>query len=160
MLIAIGKTEDDGHPFIVLGLERENVERLMAGGPILKDLGQYGHPELGEILLVFGETVESIERDLSDGNGLDARLRVDERGDRVKSCSPFGFAQNSVGDRGQRYEVRYTYAETGEERVMGWTEKADGGGLLRSALQWPAVKERPDGTRIAWVVDRRPGSPS
>jgi hypothetical protein len=62
-----------------------------------------------------------------------------------------------VGDRGQRYEVRYTDSETGKEKIMGWTDKADGGGLLRAAVQWPAVKERPDGTRIAWVVDRHTG---
>lgn len=41
---------------------------------------------------------------------------------------------SGVGDRGQRYEVRYTDAATGEEKVMGWTDQADGGGLLRSAL--------------------------
>lgn len=66
-------------------------------------------------------------------------------------------APHGIGDKGQRYEVRYTDAETGEEKVMGWTEQAGGGGLLRSALKWPAVKQRPDGSRIAWVVDRRAG---
>lgn len=66
---------------------------------------------------------------------------------------------HAIGDKGQRYEVRYTDAETGKEKVMGWTEQADGGGLLRSALLWPAVKQRPDGSRIAWVFDRRQGIP-
>lgn len=154
MLIAIGSSEKDGRPFTVLGLERENVERLMRGEPILKDMGRYGHPELGEVLIVFGEDVEAIEANLSDGKGLDARLRMDER--REKGSSP-AVDHNRVGDRGQRYEVRYMDAETSTEKVMGWTDKADGGALMLSALRWPAVRQRPDGTRIAWVVDRRPG---
>jgi hypothetical protein len=30
----------------------------------------------------------------------------------------------ATGDRGQRYEVRYFKRETGEECVMGWTERS------------------------------------
>lgn len=44
-----------------------------------------------------------------------------------------------TGDRGQRYEVRYT-GHDGVERVYGWVNKADGGGLLASVKLWPAAK--------------------
>lgn len=54
-----------------------------------------------------------------------------------------------VGDRGQRYEVRYAQAETGAVKVMGWTNDPTGGALLRSANKWPEA-------RRAWVVDRQP----
>lgn len=85
-------------------------------------------------------------------------MSVDELPDSIKLRSPMGYGQHAVGDRGQRYEVRYTDAETGKEKVVGWTNKEGGGGLLRAALQWPAVKERADGSgRIAWVVDRHTG---
>lgn len=40
------------------------------------------------------------------------------------SCFP-------TGDKGQRYEVRYTDRE-GVEKVFGWTEEADGGVLVES----------------------------
>lgn len=52
-----------------------------------------------------------------------------------------------AGDRGQRYEVRYT-GQDGRERVMGWCNAADGGGLLRSAQRWPEAKS-------SRVVDRQ-----
>lgn len=54
----------------------------------------------------------------------------------------------AVGDRGQRYEVRYFHIETGKEYVMGWTERSDGGGLLSSAKLWPRARD-------PFVLDRK-----
>lgn len=55
-----------------------------------------------------------------------------------------------VGDRGQRYEVRFFDRETGKERVMGWTERRDGGALLSSAKLWPSARD-------PFIVDRSTG---
>jgi hypothetical protein len=52
------------------------------------------------------------------------------------------------GDRGQRYEVRFFERETGRERVMGWTERSDGGGLLASAKLWPSARD-------PFILDRK-----
>lgn len=53
-----------------------------------------------------------------------------------------------TGDQGQRYEVRYADGD-GKERVMGWTEAADGGSLVRSINKHP-VWHSPR------IIDRRP----
>lgn len=45
-----------------------------------------------------------------------------------------------TGDRGQRYEVRYTLRETGEEKVFGWTNNASGGFLVKSIEANPSMK--------------------
>lgn len=54
----------------------------------------------------------------------------------------------AVGDRGQRYEVRFFSVETGEEKRMGWTERPDGGALLSSAKLWPSARD-------PFIVDRQ-----
>ncbi len=41
-----------------------------------------------------------------------------------------------VGDEGQRYEVR-CIGEAGKEMVMGWTDRADGGGFVESVNLHP-----------------------
>jgi hypothetical protein len=41
-----------------------------------------------------------------------------------------------VGDRGQRYEVRFIDGD-GEERVMGWTDQADGGPFAQAIRRHP-----------------------
>lgn len=56
-----------------------------------------------------------------------------------------------AGDKGQRYEVRYVDGK-GEERVMGWTNAADGGGLAVSLKRHPIWK-------LARIVDRRALTP-
>lgn len=61
-----------------------------------------------------------------------------------ESCSKMPPA----GDRGQRYEVRFFERATGRERVMGWTERSDGGSLLSSAKLWPSASH-------PFVLDRR-----
>jgi len=55
---------------------------------------------------------------------------------------------DNVGDRGQRYEVRFFDRRDGAERIMGWTEQADGGKLLKAAKLWPTARD-------PFVVDRR-----
>lgn len=86
------------------------------------------------------------ELDVNDFTSYDSTFKGDQ------------MPRPGVGYQGQRYEVRYIASETGEEKVMGWTNASNGGGLLTAAFKWPAVKERPDGSRIAWVVDLRPGT--
>jgi hypothetical protein len=54
----------------------------------------------------------------------------------------------ATGDRGQRYEVRYFKRETGEECVMGWMERSDGGALMSSAKLWPSARD-------PFIVDRQ-----
>ena len=62
----------------------------------------------------------------------------------------------AVGYAGQRYEIRYVDDQSGEEKVFGWCNAPDGGGMLRSALLWPAVRMGEDGKRLARVVDLMP----
>lgn len=68
--------------------------------------------------------------------------------------TPNGFVPESecgklpVGDRGQRYEVRYFVRESGEELVMGWTERSDGGALMTSAKIWPRARD-------PFILDRK-----
>jgi hypothetical protein len=53
-----------------------------------------------------------------------------------------------TGDNGQRYEVRFYVRDTGEEKVMGWTNEPDGGSLLEAAKLWPHARD-------PFVIDRR-----
>lgn len=53
----------------------------------------------------------------------------------------------AVGDRGQRYEVRYFDRTTGAEKVFGWTNAADGGAFMESAKLAPWARD-------PFVVDR------
>ncbi len=55
-----------------------------------------------------------------------------------------------TGDRGQRYEVRATRRETGEQIVIGWTPREDGGPIAESARLWPAMRD-------VVVIDREAG---
>ena len=58
-----------------------------------------------------------------------------------------GKPHTNVGDRGQRYEVRFYERETGAEEAMGWTDEADGGKLMESAKLWPQARD-------PFIVDR------
>lgn len=44
-----------------------------------------------------------------------------------------------IGDAGQRYEVWVREWETGQPRVLGWTNDRTGGALMESARKWPSV---------------------
>lgn len=57
-----------------------------------------------------------------------------------------GGKPHAVGDKGQRYEVRYLDGG-GVEHVMGWTEVSDGGGLAKSLSKHPVWK-------LSQIVDR------
>lgn len=45
----------------------------------------------------------------------------------------------TVGYKGQRYEVRYTVLDSGEEKVFGWCNDPTGGALLESVNLWPSA---------------------
>ena len=55
----------------------------------------------------------------------------------------------NTGDKGQRYEVRFTDGD-GKRRTFGWTNEADGGALVRSIKLHP-VWHSPV------VIDRKTG---
>lgn len=63
--------------------------------------------------------------------------------DSILTCSKMP----PVGDRGQRYEVRYFDRTTGAEKVFGWTNAADGGAFMESAKLAPWARD-------PFVVDR------
>lgn len=54
-----------------------------------------------------------------------------------------------VGDRGQRFEVRYRNT-TGDERIFGWTIDPTGGAFFDSVKLMPSA-------RNPFVVDRATG---
>ena len=54
-----------------------------------------------------------------------------------------------VGDKGQRYEVRFRN-EKGEERIFGWCNDPTGGGLFDSAVLMPSARD-------PFVIDRQTG---
>lgn len=55
-----------------------------------------------------------------------------------------------VGDRGQRFEIRYIDEVTGAEEVLGWTSTREGAdGMAQAMASAPYVRE----TRI---IDRNP----
>lgn len=60
-----------------------------------------------------------------------------------------GKPHTNVGDRGQRYEVRY-FDEDGASKVFGWTDDYTGGAMVESIKLHPSMS-RPH------VVDRQPG---
>lgn len=79
MISGFSKTKA-GQKVIVLGLSRENVERLTTGGKPMWISASRGHevPRDTEIVIIFGET----EKDIVDGlrvAGVDAPL-VDRSG--------------------------------------------------------------------------------
>lgn len=53
-----------------------------------------------------------------------------------------------VGDHGQRFEVRATRCATGQQMVIGWTDREDGGSLAKGARLWWAVRD-------VVVIDRK-----
>lgn len=61
MIKACGKNED-GSPFILLGLSHENLKRLKEGQPVLIHLSELGLE--GEIAIFAGETEASMEADM------------------------------------------------------------------------------------------------
>lgn len=55
-----------------------------------------------------------------------------------------------VGDRGQRFEIRYIDAVTGTEKTMGWAATREGAnGMAEAMASAPYVRE-------TMVIDRNP----
>lgn len=61
MIIATGKSEDGRT--LILGLNKENIERLTTNQPIMRPLDEAGFPGL-TLLILYGETYEDIQQDL------------------------------------------------------------------------------------------------
>jgi hypothetical protein len=72
-------TRPDGRPLIGLGLSRANTERLLAGQPIAVELRELNLPWDGSIVLLAGETEESLGRDLRSLIGPETEVHVDPR---------------------------------------------------------------------------------
>lgn len=51
----------------ILGIDAENVKRLKDGKPILVSLAELGGHD--DVLIVYGETMQHIMRDLEDASG-------------------------------------------------------------------------------------------
>jgi len=64
MIKARGKTQD-GRDIIILGLSRENVNKLLEDQPIWVDTEAMGIPGGMHIAILGGETEEAIHADLS-----------------------------------------------------------------------------------------------
>lgn len=60
-------------------------------------------------------------------------------------------APHQIGDRGQRYEVRYRENDEMPHKRLGWSEAEKGAEQMRKA--W---RLRP-GVTHCWIVDRGPG---
>jgi hypothetical protein len=71
--------------FLVLGVTRENITRLLAGRPIR--LSAESHPGIPADLvlaIVFGETEGDLMRDMRAAIGADTQIVVVPRGDGAK----------------------------------------------------------------------------
>lgn len=83
MIIARSTTANPPGEFLLLGLSRENVTRLMLGQPIKITAATHGDgvPAGWTIALVFGETERQLQRQL-ELEGLitaDTELKIDPR---------------------------------------------------------------------------------
>lgn len=76
MIKAIAVRKDDGAPFVVFGLSRQNIEHLQAGEPIHIDMAELGLR--GTVLIIASETEASMARDLADLIGPDTEVRGKE----------------------------------------------------------------------------------
>lgn len=59
----LGKVQGKGRSMLVVGLSGENVTRLAAAEPILKQLDAAGFPGL-DLVILYGRTEEVLGRDL------------------------------------------------------------------------------------------------
>lgn len=84
-MLKIRITTGNGKPLVLLGLTRENVDRLQANQPILVDLAEVGLE--GHLGLLVGEDQDDILRQLADaGVPLSeiGRLRTPEPGEKFR----------------------------------------------------------------------------
>lgn len=65
-MIRAGTRGEDGREHIVLGLSRENINRLVAGMPIRITGESISAPSIASISIFFGETEAVMEEDLRE----------------------------------------------------------------------------------------------
>lgn len=54
--------EANGRPFLILGVDRENINRLTAGKPIRVTMESVGIER--DVLIIFGETLQDVTNEL------------------------------------------------------------------------------------------------
>lgn len=75
-----GAESSGGRPIILLGLSRRNIEQLMAGYPVRVTPETHRNAPIPdvEILILFGETEDSIRQDMADAGIIDAGTKVED----------------------------------------------------------------------------------
>ncbi len=63
MIRATAKTKS-GRTLLVLGIDAENVRRLTAGRPIYVDGTAHGLAVSGDVMILYGETLDDVVREL------------------------------------------------------------------------------------------------
>lgn len=85
-MLKIRMTTGDGKPLVLLGLTRQNIERLQAREPIVFELAEVGLE--GHLGLLAGEDQEDIVRQLVDAGlvprAAAERLRTPEPGEKFR----------------------------------------------------------------------------
>lgn len=71
------KAGEPGNELLGFGIDRMNVEKLKAGEPIVKDLAPMGYPGV-KIMIMYGETVMHIQKQLSFAIGKDTKINPTE----------------------------------------------------------------------------------
>ena len=65
---------EGGKVMIGLGLTRENIDRLVAGEPVLAKLEQIDMPKV-EVAIFFGESLPDLLKELAPWVGPDTKMR-------------------------------------------------------------------------------------
>lgn len=73
-----GKGTYDGKPMLLMGLSGENVNRLMAGEPIVLDGAKVGFEDL-MVVVVGGRTEEDMAAQLTLGGFISAATHIHDR---------------------------------------------------------------------------------
>jgi hypothetical protein len=74
-VITARATGEDGTQLIVLGVARENIERLVQGQPIRVDAAHHpGFPEKLRVVIFFGETRDDLAKALEPFIGADTKV--------------------------------------------------------------------------------------
>lgn len=70
---------DPEHPVVIMGITEENIRRLKAGNPILKQFKDMGSILPGKISVIYGHTEDDLKRTLSEATN--GKLAEYERSD-------------------------------------------------------------------------------
>jgi hypothetical protein len=81
MIIARGEDKETGEQLLLLGLSRENLKRLQEGAPMLITRKTHGDgiPENWRIVIIFGETELSMQRELDEFITPETKIHRDPR---------------------------------------------------------------------------------